>query len=288
MRDLRKLMEKQEFASVEDANAYLQNLLRSTGGVIPHPEPETPLERAEEVANAAELASTRAARAKLARQALSLSPDCASALLVLVEDEDHPVKKLALLEQAVAAGYRAIGPESFVEYEREGAFWGMIETRPYMRAASQWAELVWVMGNRRGAITEFQRLLKLNPGDNQGLRYMLAFCLLEEQTESARATLDGLLAAYPDDAACSWDYSRALLAFQRHGPSPKSNAALKHAIKANRFVPAYLLGDKDLPDEMPSHIGFGDQSEAVDYVGFAVNAWAQTPGAIAWLSQLRS
>ena len=72
------------------------------------------------------------------------------------------------------------------------------------------------------------------------------------------------------------------LAFQRHSPSPKSNAALKRAIKINQFAPAYL------PDEMPSHIGVGDQSEGVDYVGFAVNAWAQTSGAITCLSHLRS
>ena len=47
--DLRKLIESQAFDSTEDANAYVQQLLRENQGQIPHVAPDTPLEQAMEV-----------------------------------------------------------------------------------------------------------------------------------------------------------------------------------------------------------------------------------------------
>ena len=52
--DLRKLIEGQDFQSVDEANAFMQQLLRDNQGRVPHPEPTTPLERAMEVVYAAE------------------------------------------------------------------------------------------------------------------------------------------------------------------------------------------------------------------------------------------
>lgn len=283
MRDVQRLLDKQDFATAEEANAFLRDLIKNNGGRVPPQAAESPLEQAEAIVDQAHMQHSPAARAKLAHKALALSPDCASAYLLLADQELHPVKSKILLEQAMEAGRRAIDPEMFAEYEREGLFWGRVETRPYMRAAAQLAQLAMAMGNRRAAIAEFQRLLRLNRGDNQGLRYMLAHCLLAEQTDAACATLDDLLLHYPDDVSCCWAYSRALSVFQQHNATDRADTLLKEAISANRFVPAYLLGDKPLPDDIPDLVGVGDSSEAVEYCNFAVNAWAQTPGAIPWL-----
>jgi tetratricopeptide (TPR) repeat protein len=285
LRDLRKLVEKKEFGSIDELNAYIQNILVNSGGRIPHPPPESDLERAQELADQALEAPSTAGRLKLAREALAISPDCAAAHLILADHESHPAKQRALLEQALAAGKRAVGAETFTLLERDGQFWGMVETRPYMRAAARLAELVWLMGDRRAAIEQYQRLLRLNPGDNLGLRYLLAHCLLEEQTVDAKTALDALLAAYPDDAACCWAYSAALLAFQRLGPSDGADLALQRALGANKFVPPYLLGDKHLPPELPTRIRIGDESEAIDYANLALKAWFVTPGALAWLDR---
>ncbi len=283
MRDVQKLLDKQDFTTVEEANAFLQNMIKNNAGRVPTQVPETLLEQADAIVDEARLQRTPAARAKMAHKALAVSPDCAAAYLLLAEDESHPAKRKGLLEQALDAGWRAIAPEMLAEYEREGLFWARIETRPYMRAAAALAELAMLMGNRRSAIAEYQRLLRLNPGDNQGLRYQLAHCLLEEQTDLARDALDNLLTSYPDDASCCWAYSAALLAFQRQQSSDHANRLLKRALAANRFVPHYLLGDKPMPNTMPTLVGIGDDSEAIEYSLFAINAWVQTPGAISWL-----
>lgn len=88
-------------------------------------------------------------------------------------------------------------------------------------------------------------MLCLNPGDNQGLRYILAGWLLTGGDDRA---LEDLLAAYPDEDSASWAYTRALAAFRRHGAGPAADQALQRALQSNPHVPLYLLGVVVLPD----------------------------------------
>ena len=82
----------------------------------------------------------------------------------------------------------------------------------------------------------------------------------------------------------NWAYSRALLGFQQEGESSSmTQQMLVNAFKANAHIPPYLLGSHRMPAELPRYVGFGDENEAIEYVAFAIRAWSQTPGAIAWL-----
>lgn len=218
-------------------------------------------------------------RVALARQALEISPDCADAYLVLAEETVSTVEEAReLLEQGVAAGERALGPEPFEE--DVGYFWGLLETRPYMRARAALAEMLWTLGQRDEAVAHHRDLLRLNPGDNQGLRYLQAEWLL---TLERYDELDELFAAYEDDAAASFPYTRALATYRREGDSADARRLREHARKANPHVPAYLSGRKKLPGRLPDYVGFGDESEAVDYAAGAAALWESVPGAIAWL-----
>jgi hypothetical protein len=69
---------------------------------------------------------------------------------------------------------------------------------------------------------------------NQGIRYVLAGCLLRQDNDSA---LKELLAAYEDGNA-SWLYTRALVAFRENGDGDGHAAALvRDAWSANEHVP---------------------------------------------------
>lgn len=219
-------------------------------------------------------------RVALARQALAISPDCADAYLLLAEETASSIEEaFELLEQGVAAGERALGPEPFEE--DVGYFWGLIETRPYMRARAALAETLWALGRREEAVEHQRELLRLNPNDNQGVRYPQAEYLLAlERFEE----LDALLAAYEDDAAAAFAYTKALAAYRRQGDSPESRRLLADARKQNSHVPAYLSGRKRLPARLPNYVGFGDASEAVDYAVGAKRQWESVPGALAWLA----
>ena len=280
--NLQKLLAGQEFQSIDEVNAFLQRTLQAHGGRLPESEPETPLERAQAlVLRATQLTSARRQR-QLARQALDLSPDCADAYSLLAQLEPVPTRKLVWLEQAVAAGERALGADRLKELE--GHFWGAVETRPLMRAYAGLAELSWVLGDRGRATSLYHHMLRLNPQDNQGVRYMLAICLLEERTAEAQSTLQELLNRFPEDAAAHWAYNRALLSFQlKQQTTDMADQVLADAMRANPHVPPLLLGEKPMPQELPQAIGFGDIDEAIDYVAFALNAWRHTSGALPWL-----
>ena len=92
---------------------------------------ETPLDRAQEVIYQAFDASA-AEQVRLAHQALKISPDCADAYVLLAEHAKTADEAKELYWQGVAAGERAIGGQAFAGHE--GHFWGVLETRPYMRA----------------------------------------------------------------------------------------------------------------------------------------------------------
>lgn len=52
--------------------------------------------------------------------------------------------------------------------------WGIMDNRAYMRAIQFMGELHWDKGEKDKAIELFRLLLKLNPNDNQGVRYQIA------------------------------------------------------------------------------------------------------------------
>jgi tetratricopeptide (TPR) repeat protein len=220
-------------------------------------------------------------REALARQALAISPDCADAYLLLAEETASSAEEAReLLEEGVAAGERALGREPFEEYV--GYFWGIFETRPYMRARAALAETLWKLDRREEAVEHHRELLRLNPNDNQGIRDRQAEWLLWlERYEE----LDGLFAAYVDDDAAAIVYCKALAAFRREDASPHSEQLLDDARKANPHVVAFLTGRKALPKRLPDYVGLGDESEAVDYAAGAAALWASVPGALAWLER---
>jgi hypothetical protein len=123
-------------------------------------------------------------------------------------------------------------------------------------------------------------MLRLNPNDNQGIRYELMSLLIKMKRDSLASELQ---AQYEDDASAFWAYSRALLAFRRSDDSPAARLALKKAINFNKFVPDYLTGRKPMPLQLPDYVGFGDENEAIDYVSSNFQNWWGTRGAIEWL-----
>lgn len=239
----------------------------------------TPLEQAQDLMYQAWEASSPARRVALGRQALEVSPDCADAYVLLVEHAGGGLaESIALLREGVAAGERALGKRAFKD--DVGHFWGLLETRPYMRARAGLAQLLREAGQHDEAVAHYRDLLRLNPNDNQGLRYELAPYLLELGLDEE---LTMLLGQYHDDCSATWAYSATLLAFRKGGDDEDARQFLAEATKTNPHVPAYLLGKKKLPKRLPDYVGMGDQNEAVVYASSAVAGWKKTAGALDWL-----
>ncbi|MFQ5789714.1 MAG: hypothetical protein ACE5JI_04475 [Acidobacteriota bacterium] len=238
------------------------------------------LDRAQDMMYKAWDTPNRRGRVELALGALEVSRDCADAFVLLAEEAAPSLTDaLELYQGGVEAGERALGKEVFEE--QVGHFWGLLETRPYMRARAGLARCLWEAGEREQAVAHYNDLLRLNPGDNQGIRYVLAACLLELGRDEELARL---LEEYEDDATAAWAYTAALLAFRSQGESEGARRALTLALEANKNVPPYLTGKKKLPPRLPDFAGFGDENEAICYAADNKRAWQATTGALAWLA----
>jgi tetratricopeptide (TPR) repeat protein len=238
-----------------------------------------PLDAAQEIIYDAWEAADSRKRVALAKRAIKLSPLCADAYSLLAQETARNLDgTIDYYRQGVAAGEKALGKARF--RDDVGHFWGLIETRPYMRARQGLAQALWDKGLRDDAVAHYRDMLRLNPNDNQGIRYLLLDCLLilGRDNEAAR-----LVKRYKEDGSAAWSWSRALLAFRRSGECPESHSALSHAMDDNKHVAALLLGDKKMPRQLPAYIGLGDQNEAIAYVHGAAEAWAGTPNALAWV-----
>jgi len=278
-----RLLEQQDFASEAEANAFLQQLTAQGGPIALAP--ETPLDEAQELIYQA-LEARGKRRETLARQALAISPDCADAYVLLAEATTDPHRARDLYEQAKQAGERAIGPEMFAQLLQDHAFWSYIESRPYMRARMGLSDVLWALDERQAAINEQQEMLRLNPGDNQGVRYGLLSRLLIVGDDLALKQAEKLLKHYPDEMSAFWAYNRLLLTLLRKGGGREAEAALEQAMDANPFVPFYLVGALPPPKQMPEYYGMGDQNEAITYLAEGgAEAWATHNQHILWLAE---
>ncbi len=274
MREITQLTEEQEFANVEEANQFLARILAEG---LPRRAPETPREQAEDLFVRASRARGRRA-VVLARQALELWPDCADAYSLLASRAPDPEAAVDLYLQALTAAERAMEPGIF---EQVGSFWGLIETRPYMRALSGLAEALVALERLGEAAKQFKEMLRLNPNDNQGARESLVNVLivLDRDEEAAE-----LLGRYEEDRTASMAFPRALLQFRREGDSLEARRLLKLALKANRFVPGMLLRTRRVPPP-PGMYSMGSEEEAGLYVLLSMDTWGKTPGALDWLRE---
>jgi predicted Zn-dependent protease len=199
-------------------------------------------------------------RVALARKALKISPLCADAYVLLARETARtPEEALGL----------------YVE------FWGLVETRPYMRARHGLALAQWASGRREEAAKGARDMLRLNPNDNQGVRYLLVDWLLQlGRDDDAKA----LLNRYKNDGGAEWLWPAALARFRAKGDCAASRAALERALGSNAHVQVYLLGRKKLPRRMPDFVTRGGVDEATSYAEQAMSTWASTPGALEWLA----
>jgi len=238
------------------------------------------LDEAQEIMYDAWEATSRKRAVELARKALLVSADCADAYVFLAGVmAGTPQEAIGLYRQGVEAGERALGKKAFKK--DVGHFWGLLETRPYMRARAGLAQSLREAGQREDAVDHYWDLLRLNPNDNQGLRDLLMPCLIELNRDT---DAEKLYKQYENDGMAVWTYSRALLDFRKHGEISATDKSLKAAIERNKHVPLYLLGRKKLPSKLPDHHGIGDQNEAVLYASENREAWRSTPGALEWLA----
>jgi hypothetical protein len=108
----------------------------------------------------------------LATRAIRRDPGCIDARLVLAGYSQDLSTRLRHLEAAVAAGEWLWTPVA-ERIDSDLCWWGDIDTRPYMRAVQALGLALQEAGCADQSRACFDRLLTMNPNDDQGIRYLI-------------------------------------------------------------------------------------------------------------------
>lgn len=262
------------------------------GGRKPSPE-ELALDEAEEVVREAIMLSlddmparlpTRAAEARLrtkqrelARDAVTLSADCAMAHVLLGDLATSRPESETHYRAGIAAGKRALG--SIVLERHAGQIGRIPEARGYLMSHRGLLQCLVDMGRHDEALAECELLAHLDERDTIIARFIhLDLLITLGRFDEARRLCD----RYREEAYSGWPYFRALIAFGDTGDSPAARKLLAEAIDANPHVPRLMLsGEQVEPAELL--VDVGGEDEAALYVRDSRASWLDVPGALAWL-----
>lgn len=268
-------MSNQDFETVDDVPTFLNQQVNQQSVK----KPLSNKEKAQDLLFDA-YQSTGKKRIELAKKALKLYPNIPDAYNILAEFELNPLKEEQLLLKAIEVGEKELGKD-FIK-ENTGNFWGIVSTRPYMRAKFNYADFLHDNERFEEAIRQYQDLLELNPIDNQGARYEL-FIVYVESGLFKKA--EALLKKYNETMTANGVYNSVLIELLQNGVTNKAKQLLKKAKQQNPYVPDYLLGKKDIPMYLPSHYQLGSESEAIIYADNHWNLWAGNPKLLDFLKK---
>jgi len=278
MFNIHRALRENKVETKEQTEHVLKKMMRK---IVPSFAPRDSSEAAQELVYKAFDAEDSAERVRLAREALKLSENCTDAYVILGEESDDLGEAIAYYRKGVEAGERLLGKDFFEE--NAGHFWGIFETRPYMRARFNLADALWHNNQRKESLDHLRELLRLNPNDNQGVRYTLTSRLLElRHYEELKDLIEN---KYPESFTADWLYTKALMYFELEGDTARSMASLEEAVESNKHVPEYLIGIKEIPDETTQTIRIGGEDEAVYYCQENADLWWRNDKAMKWLER---
>ncbi len=213
--------------------------------------------------------------------ALNLNPDCIEAYEFLGSVQSRIESALTYFEKGVNIGKRIFG-DNYLKKHRSH-FWGLHETRPYMRCLLEYADCLYKLGKKNLSVSIMEEMILLNPNDNQGVRDQLMLHLIELNEFEKFKTYSEL---YKGDFGANAFFNQALYSFKTEGENEKSDKLLKEAIKENKFVLPMIISSK-VQTNYPDTYGIGSKEEAKYYSVFAQRIWQQTPGAVKWMMKFR-
>jgi tetratricopeptide (TPR) repeat protein len=274
MVDMMRLVADREFASIDEANAFLRDVTAS--GPPASELPSTPLARAQRLVYQA-MDVTGRQRVALARKALDQSKDCADAYIILATETARSQREeLRLFHQALEAAERALEGSGYEEHVPH--LWGFMPARPLLRALFGLGLAEWQRGARFAAVEHLRRLLSLNEEDPQAARYyLLGWLLYIDDHVLSRE----LVNTYREKTAV-WLWGDALLTFKEEGEFG-AGAVLRRAMRANPLVPDLILEDEDEEDKRAPRTHL--QTEALVVADYLGHAWIRDFPAMWWLGE---
>lgn len=194
-KEMHKVMEGQNLENEEQVDEFVSNFMKGYHDTPPKNQKLDSYDYLE----MAEGADTAEEAIKYAQKALKLDPYCLDAEMIIAQAKSETIDDFKKnLEKIIQKGEKQLTQRGISMEEDAGQFYGILQTRPYMRIRKAYLDLLLEMGRFRSAVSEAEELLRLCENDNLGIRYslMALYSYFEEESK----TLE-LFQKYKEDTA---------------------------------------------------------------------------------------
>lgn len=258
---LQEFLKNNNVENIDEANEKLQEFIKMyNNGEIKYE--NTSLDDAYEILEEAQYAKNEKEAIKLAKKAYEKSPECFDAILFQCDLEENGIKRMKLLDDGLEAEKNRLTKEKYFDKENIGHFYGIFETRPYIRGLVVKAEYLLEEGKLRQAESICKEVLRLNENDNMGARYLLMaiFATLEEENDMLK-----LYKKYPEEDLEMLFPLFAL--YYKIGNDKKAKVYLNRVNKCNsNFVKFFNGTIKESEKVNSGYYSRGDSSEIFMYL----------------------
>ena len=260
-KELNKYLEDKDCQSEEEMNALIEQFIQQHNANLTFKEttPEN-AETADDYLELAESAKTKKKKLEFAQKALESDADCLDAEVMILE------------------------LTSKVDDDSIGDFWGILETRPYMRLLYKLVTALKECGMYRKASEICQEMLRLCSNDNLGIRYTLMH-LYAHLEDEAGANI--LREQFADDNSSQMLLPLSVL-YYKTGDADKALDYLKQLRKLNKDTYKFFkAGVKDQLEDLMlnmNHYSYRPNTADELVVAFSNNPYlyVSTPGYIEW------
>ena len=258
---LQEFLKNNNVENIDEANEKLQEFIKMYNNREIEYE-NTPLDDAYEILEEAQNAKTEKEAIKLAKKAYEKSKECFDAILFQCDLEENGIKRMKLLDDGLEFEKSRLTKEKYFDKENIGHFYGIFETRPYIRGLVIKAEYLLEEGKISQAENVCREVLRLNENDNMGARYLLMaiYATLEKENDMLK-----LYKKYPEEDLEMMFPLFAL--YYKLGNDKKAKEYLNRVDKCNsNFVKFFNGTIKESKNVSSGYYSRGDSSEIFMYL----------------------
>ena len=258
---LQEFLKNNNVENIDEANEKLQEFIKMYNNREIEYE-NTPLDDAYEILEEAQNAKTEKEAIKLAKKAYEKSKECFDAILFQCDLEENGIRRMKLLDDGLEFEKNRLTKEKYFDKENIGHFYGIFETRPYIRGLVNKAEYLLEEGKISQAENVCREVLRLNENDNMGARYLLMaiYATLEKENDMQK-----LYKKYPEEDLEMMFPLFAL--YYKLGNDKKAKKYLNRVDKCNsNFVKFFNGTIKESKNVSSGYYSRGDSSEIFMYL----------------------
>lgn len=160
--------------------------------------------------------------------------------IILLSVRDN-YKRYEALKELLQKSTEYMKADGYFHKEYIGDFWGIIETRPYMRLYREYMEQLKVVGKFTVAAKVCEEMLRLCEGDNLGIRYSLMHIYAYLECEESALEL---LKRYKDESSVQF-YLPVSMLYYKIDDEKKSKLYIKKCMEINEDTKDFLKGLTD-------------------------------------------